>query len=61
MMLPVVLYGCGTWSEAVREKHGLTVCENRALKESGRRVRTVGACSTHGRDEKCVQDFGVET
>jgi hypothetical protein len=30
--LPEVLYGCETWSLAVREKHKLRVFENRVLR-----------------------------
>jgi hypothetical protein len=30
--LPVVLYGCETWSLALREEHGLRVFENRVLR-----------------------------
>jgi hypothetical protein len=30
--LPVVLYGCETWSLALREEHRLKVSENRVLK-----------------------------
>jgi hypothetical protein len=29
MTLPVVLYGCETWSLRLREEHSLTGCENR--------------------------------
>jgi hypothetical protein len=32
IILPVVLYGCGTWSLALREKHRLRVFENRVLR-----------------------------
>ena len=32
IILPVVLYGCETWSPALREEHGLRVFENRVLK-----------------------------
>jgi hypothetical protein len=32
IILPVVLYGCKTWSLTVREKHKLRVFENRVLK-----------------------------
>jgi hypothetical protein len=32
IILPVVLYGCETWSLALREEHGLGVFENRALR-----------------------------
>jgi hypothetical protein len=30
--LPVVLYGCKTWSLTLREKHRLRVFENRVLR-----------------------------
>jgi hypothetical protein len=32
IILPVVLYGCETWSLTLREKHRLRVFENRALR-----------------------------
>jgi hypothetical protein len=32
MRLPVVLYGCETWSLTVREEHRLRVFENRVLR-----------------------------
>jgi hypothetical protein len=32
IMLPVVLYGCGTWSLTLREEHRLRVFENRVLR-----------------------------
>jgi hypothetical protein len=31
IILPVVLYGCETWSLTLREEHGLRVFENRVL------------------------------
>jgi hypothetical protein len=31
IILPVVLYGCGTWSLTVRQEHKLRVYENRLL------------------------------
>jgi hypothetical protein len=31
IILPVVLYGCETWSVTLREEHGLRVFENRVL------------------------------
>jgi len=31
-MLPVVLYGCGPWQLALREKRRLRVFENRVLR-----------------------------
>jgi hypothetical protein len=33
IILPIVLYGCGTWSLTLREEHRLRVCENRVLRE----------------------------
>jgi hypothetical protein len=32
IILPVVLYGCETWSLTVREEHRLRVFENRVLR-----------------------------
>jgi hypothetical protein len=32
IILPVVLYGCGTWSVTLREEHRLRVFENRVLR-----------------------------
>jgi hypothetical protein len=32
VILPVVLYGCETWSLTVREEHKLRVFENRVLR-----------------------------
>jgi hypothetical protein len=32
IILPVVLYGCETWSLTMREEHRLRVFENRVLK-----------------------------
>jgi hypothetical protein len=34
IILPVVLYGCETWSLTLREKHRLTVFENRVLRRT---------------------------
>jgi hypothetical protein len=31
-MLPVILYGCETWSLTLREEHRLRVFENRVLR-----------------------------
>ena len=31
IILPVVLYGCETWSLIFREEHRLRVCENKLL------------------------------
>jgi hypothetical protein len=35
VILPVVLYGCETWSLTLREEHRLRVFENRVLTEEG--------------------------
>jgi hypothetical protein len=32
IIVPVVLYGCETWSRTLREEHGLRVFENRVLR-----------------------------
>jgi hypothetical protein len=32
IILPVVLYGCGTWSLTLREEHKLRMFENRVLR-----------------------------
>jgi hypothetical protein len=32
MILPLVLYGCETWSLTLRQEHGLRVCEKRVLR-----------------------------
>jgi hypothetical protein len=34
IFLPVVLYGCKTWSLALREEHKLTVFENKVLRRT---------------------------
>jgi hypothetical protein len=34
IILPVVLYGCETWSLTVREEHKLRVFENRVLRRT---------------------------
>ena len=33
IILPVVLYGCETWSLALREEHRLSVFENKVLRK----------------------------
>jgi len=33
VILPVVLYGCGTWSLTLREDHRLRMFENRVLRK----------------------------
>jgi hypothetical protein len=44
MILPVVLYGCETWSLTVREEHTLRVFENRVLRRifGSKRDRVTG-------------------
>jgi hypothetical protein len=37
IILPVVLYGCKTWSLTLREEHRLRVFENRVLRIFGRK------------------------
>jgi hypothetical protein len=32
IILPVVLYGCETWSLTLREEHRVRMCENRVLR-----------------------------
>jgi len=39
IILPVVLYGCETWSLTLREERRLRVCENRALRRIFRTKR----------------------
>jgi hypothetical protein len=43
-MLPLVFYGCETWSLTLREEHGLRVFENRVLRRMfvPRRVAIIG-------------------
>jgi hypothetical protein len=68
IILPVVLYGCKTWSLALREEHRLRVFENKVLRRLFGRKRDevtgrwrklhnedVGG---HGEKEKCVQVIG---
>jgi hypothetical protein len=33
VILPIVVYGCETWSLTLKEGHRLWVCENRVLKK----------------------------
>jgi hypothetical protein len=49
-ILPVVLYGCETWSLTLREEHGLKVFENSVLRRifGPKRVQvTVGWTKLH--------------
>jgi hypothetical protein len=68
IILPVVLYGCETWSLTLRENHTLRVSENRALRRiyGAKRDVDVGGwrklhedetdrtCSTKGGEEECM-------
>jgi hypothetical protein len=74
IIVPVVLYGCETWSLTLREEHRLRVIENRVprrkfgpkwdeVKGKERKLHNGenevdGACGTHGKGEKVVQGFG---
>jgi hypothetical protein len=44
--LPVVLYGCGTWSVTVREEHRLRVFQDRVLRRifGPKREEVAGEC-----------------
>jgi hypothetical protein len=55
MILPVVLYGCETWSLTVREEHKLRVCENRVLRRIivPKRDGVMGGCKA---EEAAVGD-----
>jgi hypothetical protein len=58
MILPVVLYGCETWSLILREEHRLRVFENRVLRGifGPKRVKMeVGGCRKLHNDE--LQNF----
>jgi hypothetical protein len=47
IILPVVLYGCGTWSLTLREEHRLRVFENRVLGRifEPKRDEVMGSCT----------------
>jgi hypothetical protein len=44
IILPVILYACGTWSLTLRDEHRLRVFENRVLRRifSPKRVEVTG-------------------
>jgi hypothetical protein len=46
IIVPVVLYGCETWSLMLREEHRLRVCENRVLRRifGRKRNEVTGEC-----------------
>jgi hypothetical protein len=61
VILPVVLYGCETWSFTLREEHKLKVFENRVLRRIfGPKREEDGSCGTHEGGERCLQAFGWE-
>jgi hypothetical protein len=53
--LPVVLYGCETWSLTLRDERRLRVFENRVLK------RVFGPKRDEVTDERCAKGSGWET
>jgi hypothetical protein len=48
VILPVVLYGCETWSITLREEHRLRVFENRVLR------KIFGPKREEDRGENCI-------
>jgi hypothetical protein len=69
IILPVVLYGCETWSLTLRKEHRLRVFENRVLRRTfgSKRDEVTGGwtklhnedemgleCSTNGGEEECI-------
>jgi hypothetical protein len=51
VILPVVLYGCETWSLTLREDHGLRVFENRVLRIFGPKREVDGSWKKVHNDE----------
>jgi hypothetical protein len=52
VILPVVLYGCETWSLALREEHRLRVLENRVLRKIfGPKREEGGSCRKLHKEE----------
>jgi len=51
VILPVVLYGCETWSLTLREEHRLRVSENKVLKIFGPKREEDGSCRKLHNDE----------
>jgi hypothetical protein len=51
VILPVVLYGCETWSLTLREEHRLRVFENRMLRIFGPKREEDGSCRKLHNDE----------
>jgi hypothetical protein len=46
IILPLLLYGCGTWSRILKEEHGLRVFGNRPLRKvfGPKRDEITGEC-----------------
>ena len=60
IILPVVVYGCETWSVALREKHMLSVFENSAMTRIfGTRREEVTADRRKRRDFNCSQNMFI--
>jgi hypothetical protein len=51
VILPVVLYGCETWSLTLRKEHRLRVSENRELRIFGPKREEDGPCRKLHNDE----------
>jgi hypothetical protein len=51
VILPVVLYGCETWSLTLREEHKLSVSENRVLRIFGPKMEEDGSRRKFHNDE----------
>jgi hypothetical protein len=51
VVLPIVLYGCETWSLTLREEHRLRVFENRVLRMFGRKRKEDGSWRKLHNDE----------
>jgi hypothetical protein len=52
LILPVVLYGCETWSHTLRKEHRLRVFENRVL----RRILSLSGTTQQGSGEDLHKD-----
>jgi hypothetical protein len=55
VILPVVLYGCESWSVLLREEHKLRVSENRVLIFGPKREKVRGECRIPHNEE--LNDF----
>jgi hypothetical protein len=59
VILPVVLYGCETWSLILREEHKLSVFENRMLRKIGPEREENGSWRKLNNDELCSLYFSL--